>query len=317
MKKINLRLLALLEKRIGGWCHPEEILKELKVSRKKLLKDIEVLKERGFTLHENPHFGYELNGEYIPLVSDIIQDGLETRIIGRKIEVFGRLASTMDLAREIAEGGPCRNGCVVFAEEQSRGRGRLGRTWISRKGRDLLFSVALFPAEDIVPSLITICASLAVADCLCEKAALKARVRFPNDVVVADRKIAGVLVEKARQGLYILGVGINVNETEPPLPEATSLRMEKGKPFDRNILARQVLSRLDEWYSRILETKLDEIDSSLRRFSSLLGKSATVMQGGKKFSGTVVDISAIEGLTLRTSGGETLTFKAEQITLTH
>jgi BirA family biotin operon repressor/biotin-[acetyl-CoA-carboxylase] ligase len=317
MKKINLRLLRLLQGRPGSWCYPEKIIEELKLSRKKLLSDIAAIRDHGFTVNENPHLGYMLEDGLYPLVADVITDGLKTRIIGRKVRVFESVTSTMDHARELAERGEHENGTVVLAEEQSAGRGRMGRTWRSNKGKDLLFSVVLVCGEDTVPSLITVSASLALAEFFRGKAKLNARIRFPNDVVVGKKKLAGILVERVRAGAYVLGAGINVNEAEPPVAGATSLRAEKKKTFDRNVLARHVLTVLDEWYGKVLERKLDDIDGALRRLSLLLGKSATVIQKGKRFTGIVVHLSALNGLTLATPDGKRLTFKAEQVRLAH
>lgn len=189
------------------------------------------------------------------------------------------------------------------------------QVWKSSPGKDLLFSVVLFPDRGIVPSLITVTASLAVAVCLREKVRVKTRIKFPNDVVIGSKKVAGVLVEKSTSGSYILGIGLNVNETKGPLKDATSLRIAKKKIFDRNLLAREILMSLDTWYAQALAGEISEIDLQLARYSTLLGKEATVIQNRKKFTGTVAGLSAVKGLTLKIAGGEKRTFKAEHITI--
>jgi BirA family biotin operon repressor/biotin-[acetyl-CoA-carboxylase] ligase len=315
MMKINLRLLGLLQAHKSGWCHPEKMLAELRISRKRLLADIELIREYGFTVRENPHLGYQLDEEHVPLVLDIIEEGLKTEVVGRKIKVFGSVTSTMDIAHKVAEAGRKENGCAVFAEEQTEGRGRFDRSWVSKRGRDILLSVVLFPGKDVLPSLLTVSASLAVCRCLREEVSLEAKIRFPNDVVVKEKKIAGILVEKAHGGAYVLGAGVNVNEAKLPLSNATSLRVEKGEVFDRNLLSRHILTYLDDWYRKALEGRIDEVDTVLRQYNSLLGKSVTVIQKGKRFTGTVAGLGAVDGLTLAASDGDSHTFKGEHITL--
>ena len=171
--------------------------------------------------------------------------------LGREYRFVERCASTQRL---LGEDDP--EGAVVVADEQTEGRGRLGRKWLAPAGTSLLFSVLLRPAVDAarLPEL-TLFAGRACAEAIAEVAGLETEVTFPNDVLVRGRKVAGILAE-ASEGRVVLGVGVNVNQEAGELPAdprtpATSLRLETGHEVDRAELLVELLDHLerryDEW----------------------------------------------------------------------
>jgi BirA family biotin operon repressor/biotin-[acetyl-CoA-carboxylase] ligase len=148
-------------------------------------------------------------------------------------------------------------GAVAVAEEQTEGRGRLGRTWVSPPGVSILCSVLLEPAAETarLPEL-SIVAGAACAEAIGRVTGLEPRVKLPNDVLLRERKVAGILAE-ARDGRVVLGVGINVNVERAELPQdvakpATSLLMELGYPVDRAELLVALLESLEQHYDRWL-----------------------------------------------------------------
>jgi BirA family transcriptional regulator, biotin operon repressor / biotin---[acetyl-CoA-carboxylase] ligase len=168
-------------------------------------------------------------------------------MIGCTVHRYGSVTSTNDIAREMAaKGAP--EGTVVVASEQTRGRGSRGRVWVSPAGVNLMLSVILRP--EITPDRLgelAFVAGVAVAGTLRERFGLDARIKWPNDVRVGGKKIAGMIVEAAK-GAAVLGIGLNVNWTE--LPEeiadtATSLAIELGKPVDLEALLKGFLADLD------------------------------------------------------------------------
>lgn len=153
--------------------------------------------------------------------------------------------------RMLAEDEP--EGTIAVAEEQSEGRGRLGRTWHAPAGTSLLFSVLLRPNVDSarLPEL-TLVAGGAVAEAIAEVAGVEPAIKFPNDVLLGGRKVAGILAESS-EGRVVLGVGLNVNQTLEQLPagtetEPTSLQLVLGAPVDRARLLAAVLVRLERAY---------------------------------------------------------------------
>jgi BirA family biotin operon repressor/biotin-[acetyl-CoA-carboxylase] ligase len=168
---------------------------------------------------------------------------------------FGRVYRYAELSpstqRMLAEEDP--EGTIAVAEEQSEGRGRLGRDWHAPAGTAVLVSVLLRPTIEParLPEL-SLVAGGAVAEAIAEVTAIEPAIKFPNDVLVGGRKVAGILAE-AREGRVVLGIGVNVNQTEEQLPadsqtEATSLRLELGEPIDRAQLLAAILAQLERAY---------------------------------------------------------------------
>jgi BirA family biotin operon repressor/biotin-[acetyl-CoA-carboxylase] ligase len=168
---------------------------------------------------------------------------------------FGRVylyeevcTSTQRLLRE-----ETAEGTIAVAEEQTEGRGRLGRTWHAPSRTSVLVSVLLLPRVEAahLPEL-SLVAGGAVAEAIAEVTGIEPVIEFPNDVLVAGRKVAGILAE-AGEGRVILGIGVNANQTEDELPadarkEPTSLQLELGEPVDRARLLAEILARLERAY---------------------------------------------------------------------
>jgi BirA family transcriptional regulator, biotin operon repressor / biotin---[acetyl-CoA-carboxylase] ligase len=153
--------------------------------------------------------------------------------------------------RMLAEDEP--EGAIAVAEEQSEGRGRLGRSWHAPAGTSLLFSLLLRPSVESsrLPEL-SLVAGGAVAEAIADVTGVDPAIKFPNDVLIGGRKVAGVLAESS-EGRVVLGVGINVNQTLEQLPsgaqtEPTSLQLVLGAPVDRALLLAAVLARLESAY---------------------------------------------------------------------
>jgi len=188
------------------------------------------------------------------LIATELRDGLEGCRIGNEVVVVEEAASTNDLAWEAAERGAAE-GFVVFAERQTKGRGQYGRRWESAPYRGLWLSVLLRPALTLreSPKLTSLLAEV-VSATIAEETACPSTIKLPNDIYVAGRKVAGVLVEgrTASDGSYVAvaGIGINVNQTLDDFPEelratAGSLAMAAGRRIDRAKLAIAVLQKLD------------------------------------------------------------------------
>ena len=241
------------------------------------------------------------------LTPESIKSRLQSRVIGRKILCVDSCESTNDLAwKEALAGAP--DGTAVFAEEQTRGRGRFGRVWTAPRGKGLLCSVVLRPEIEVdrVP-LMTAMAALAAADVVGDDA----QIRFPNDVMLDGKKIAGILVEarfiSSRPDMFIVGVGLNVN-AHPPDMNATSL----GENVSRVVTARSLLEALDDWYGRLSGT-LRDYRKAWRERSFILRKRVRVKQNGRAVTGTVEDVDPMDGIVLRLESGHPRTIRSEHV----
>lgn len=280
--------------------------------KRQLQDELAELQQLGYTIESHPHFGYRLLGTPDRLTADEIKAQLKTSLIGSEILVFEETASTNDVVEQLAKSG-AREGLVVFAESQSKGRGRHGRAWASPRGKGLWFSVLLRPKLPLAAaSRITVAASVAVARAIRQSCGVDARIKWPNDVTVKGRKLAGILVEAGthvpRNDYLVLGIGIDVNCTAEDFPSevakiATSLQIETGRPQDRVALAAGVLAALDESYRAAL-ADFETIADEWAQLCTTLGKQIVVTMGQRRIEGFAQALDGDGALLLRRDNGQ-------------
>jgi len=233
-----------------------------------------------------------------------LTSGLNTRIIGRRVICYPSLPSTQQAARkEAGQGAP--EGTVIIADEQTAGHGRLGRAWLSPQG-SVSVSVVLYPDIAGLPYLIMI-ASLAVARCIEAVTGLEARLKWPNDVLVNGRKVAGILIESSLGGkavdYAVMGIGININVDMSAYPEiaatATSLSGELHSSVSRLRVVRRLLVELDGLYTAPRQAIYGEWRSRL----TTLGRQVCVVSGGAAQYGRAESVTADGSLMLRRDDG--------------
>jgi BirA family transcriptional regulator, biotin operon repressor / biotin---[acetyl-CoA-carboxylase] ligase len=235
----------------------------------------------------------------------IIRD-LKTRFIGQKVIYYPILDSTMDVARREAQWG-AEAGTIVITDEQTAGRGRLQRTWLSPKG-GLAFSVILRPNFDYLPYMIML-ASLAVTYAIQTVTGLKPQIKWPNDVLISDKKVCGILIEndirKNSLRSMIIGIGINVNLHLPDYNElasiATSLSDETGNEVSRPDVLRQVLIEMDRLYQFL--PKGEVILEQWKNRLITLGQNVHVNMGDKVYKGLAESVCRDGSLMVRHKDG--------------
>jgi BirA family biotin operon repressor/biotin-[acetyl-CoA-carboxylase] ligase len=185
------------------------------------------------------------------VADSLAPDGVKPLLRGRFGHVYRYAKVASSTQRMLADDD--REGAVAVAEEQIEGRGRLGRSWEAPAGTSVLVSVLLLPQVQAarLPELSLVAGS-AVSEAIVEVTGIKPTIKFPNDVLVAGRKVAGILAESS-EGRVVLGIGVNVNQTREQLPaaaqtEPTSLRVELGEPVNRVQLLAAILLRLEQAY---------------------------------------------------------------------
>ena len=232
----------------------------------------------------------------------------------RRVVIADEVASTNSALAERARAGE-EPGLVLVAEHQPGGRGRLGRVWSAPRGSGLTFSVLLEPAG--VPAerwpWVPLLAGVAVAAAVRRVTDVEASVKWPNDVLVDDRKLAGILserVETPTSSLAVVGVGLNVTlrRDELPTPEATSLLLEGGSTTDRTVVLREVLRVLDRLFSAWVGEAGDPgtglLEAYLRRCSTLGRQVRVALPGGGSLVGEAVRVDDSGRLVVRTETGE-------------
>jgi len=187
------------------------------------------------------------------VADSLAPDGVKPLLGGRFGEVY-RYAQRATSTQRMLEAGDAE-GTIAVAEEQSEGRGRLGRSWEAPAGSSILVSLVLVPPVQ-APRLpeLSLVAGGAVAQAIASVTGIQPAIKYPNDVLIEGRKVAGILAESS-DGRVLLGVGVNVNQTEDELPvetqtEPTSLRVELGERVDRRVLLAALLRELERAYDR-------------------------------------------------------------------
>jgi len=289
------------------------LAKQLGVSRAAIWNHIQDLRRHGYDIEASPHHGYILRGTPDALHGDDLMARLPRgRVIGRDIRVFGETTSTNDIADKLARDG-VPEGIVVFAESQSKGRGRLGRQWMSPAGRGLWFSILLRPPlRPTAATQLTVLSAVAVARAIERECGLRPEIKWPNDIMFGDRKVAGILLELGAELDHIrhvvLGIGIDVNIAPDEFPPelravATSLREQLGRPLDRPALATAVLRELDHLYARLKGGDFPEIGDEWMRRCATLGRRVVIRIGDRFIHGHAEALDEDGALLVRTEHG--------------
>lgn len=245
-----------------------------------------------------------------------VHERLATRAIGRRVVYYTSTGSTMDEARrEAVEGAPA--GTLVIAEEQTAGRGRFGRRWVSPAGQNLYFTLVLRPETSQLRRLAII-SPLAVSRAVDEAAAVSSRLKWPNDVQLGGRKLAGVLIESEVAGAIarfsLVGIGINVNQRvlDPEIVDiATSLVEQTGVETAREALLAGVMN----WFESLYEGDFAAARADWKGRLDTLGREVTVRCRDEVFAGRAEDVDAEGNLLLRLADGTLRSFEAGEVSL--
>lgn len=313
------RILELLYDRQDGYYLLDELGEEAGIARPALAAAMDELRRRGYELELTPAHGVRLVRPVRP-DGRLVERALGTRRVGRSVICFDEVDSTNDVAFDSARRDGA-DGLVVLAESQRRGRGRLGRRWIAPPAAGLLFSVVLADAERLACEALTVGTGLAVAEGIEAACALACRLRWPNDVLLGDGKVAGVLVEVrhlAGRRCVVLGVGINVNAHSPAGRvdrPATSLAEHLGHPAERIEVLRAVLRRLDARVGQVAAGELDDLHAGWLARCDMINERLTVESAARRYVGRVSDIDPLEGLILFDDNGRRIHLPAEHSTI--
>lgn len=301
-------VLNALRARPGEFVSGEQISRLAGVSRTAIWKDIQRLRADGYKILSQPHAGYRLVGVPDRLIPQELRWNLNTQRIGRKFFAYESTDSTMDLAHRLAAAGE-PEGSVVVSEGQSKGRGRLGRSWLSPKGKGIYASIILRPNLKLSEiSFITLMTAVALARAVEAQTGLKPEIKWPNDLLFNGKKFAGILTELNaelnRIHYLVIGIGINVNTSHSALPaHATSIAHELGDRADRLALARALFWQMDRSYAQFLDEGIQPVLESWRHFAGFLGKRIRVVTQGRTVDGQAMDVDSTGALLVRTDHG--------------
>ena len=292
------KVLKLLKTNKDEFLSGEKISDEFGVSRSAIWKYMNTLKEEGYEIESVPRKGYRLISSPDILTYEEIDEYLRTQYIGRKVYYMNKVSSTNIKAKDMAMEE--EEGTVIIAEEQTEGKGRLGRNWVSPKGKGIWMSIILKPkVEPTKVAKITLIGAAAVNQGL-KDMRIKSYIKWPNDIVIENKKVCGILTEMSCElnmiNYVIMGIGINVNLDKKDFQEelinkATSLKEVVGYELDRKRLLACILNNFEKLYIPFKEKgDISKTIEIARRESVLLGKDVQIIRGDIRRIGRVLDI---------------------------
>lgn len=317
-------ILAILKESGSSFVSGQDISQKFGITRAAVWKYIKQLQSKGYVIESVPKNGYRLIKCPDILTYDEIAGYLRTAYIGRRILHYDSIDSTNNKARELAEKGE-PEGTVVISESQTKGKGKTGRQWYSEAYRGIWMSMILRP--DIAMSCVNLitqigCAAVGAA---AENIAGDVQIKWPNDVLIHGKKFCGILTESSGEmdqtDYIIIGIGINVNQSENEFPEeliskATSLKIELKREIVRQELISDILNKFEKQYNRIKQHEnSDEALDFCRTHSNLIGKTLLITRNGRKWKAQAMELNNQGQLMIRYEDGTTENIIAGEISV--
>ncbi|MHB1652444.1 MAG: biotin--[acetyl-CoA-carboxylase] ligase [Desulfitobacteriaceae bacterium] len=314
-------ILDLLAERPGEYISGESISKRLNLTRAAVWKQVKALKDSGYQIEGVTKSGYRLLGTPLDLDQWVLEQELRTQVLGKDLRLFAELPSTNDWAKEAIQKGDGGHGLTVIAKKQNLGRGRQRRHWESPQG-GLWMSVILQPNLSLADAAkLTLSASVAVIEGIKDAVGVEAGIKWPNDILYQEHKLAGILGEVAGEWnavqSIVLGIGINANLERVQLGEgipAETLRGILGQEVNLNRLAARVLEHLER---ELQDLELRGFSYGRERWLSKalgLGEEVLVRRGNESWNGVFRGINGAGELLLET-GEKMLNFSAGEVQL--
>ena len=308
---MKTQILAALRS-CDGYISGQELCSLLQVSRTAVWKHIRQLQEEGYEIEAVQNRGYRLTGVPDTIAAQEVESRLKTRWIARPVRYFAEITSTNQYAKQIAEEG-AEEGILIVADDQTRGKGRSGRSWTSEPGVAIAMTLLLrpsLPPERI--SMVTLVMGMAVCGAIRDLYGLDAGIKWPNDIVWNGRKICGILTEMSAEissvAYIVIGTGINVNNTRFPeelADKAVSLKMALGRDINRAELITVCMEKFEQYYEQFLQAgDLRAVRSTYEAMLVNRGRAVRVLEPGHEYNGTAEGIDDLGMLLVRTPEGE-------------
>lgn len=310
---LDVEILNALRHAGNGAVSGADLSQQLGVSRAAIWARVRELRNLGYEVEASPHLGYRLlNTPDLLHADDLLSRLGPVNAIGRNIQVFQETTSTNDVVEKMARDA-VKEGVVVFAESQTRGRGRMGRNWMSPPGKGLWFSILLRP--NIRPeqtTRLTILSATAIRRAIQSQTGLPAEIKWPNDILLEGQKIAGILTEMRAEmdqvKYVILGIGLDVNLSAMDFPSelrkaATSLKTHLGRAVSRPDLAVAALRELDADYAKLCSGAFEELADEWVAHCGTIGREVCIRIGDRQVRGHAEALGDEGALLLRTEHG--------------
>ncbi len=300
----------------------QQMSDSLGVSRQAINKAVKSLKEKGFKIRSVTRKGYLLEKFPAVLCEEAVKCYLNTKFIGRNLKVLDTVDSTNDYLKKLAEDG-AEAGIVVLAREQTAGKGRLGREWVSTKDNGIALSLLLRP--ELAPgeiSSITPLSGLAMCRAINDFCMLDSRIKWPNDIIVGKKKLVGILTEMAAEAdrvkYTVTGIGINVKQSVFPddiSHKATSIMLETGRHIDQNKFVAIILNYLEQELVLNHYSLGGQAAADYQKLCATIGRQVTFSRGKRNISGMAVSVNNSGELDVMLSNGTIATVNSGDVTV--
>ncbi|MEW5705526.1 MAG: biotin--[acetyl-CoA-carboxylase] ligase [Actinomycetota bacterium] len=318
----ELMIIKALKEVEGSYISGEELAQRASVSRAAVWKHIKTLRDKGYGIEAIPKVGYKLVRSPDAILPEEIIPILKTRSFGRQIIYRRILGSTNDLAKKLAEKG-ASEGTVIIAEEQSKGKGRLNRSWTSPPG-GIWLSAILRPEVLLAEaSRFTILAAVAVAKAM-EKLGVQPDIKWPNDILIEGRKVCGVLLELSSQigqvDYLVMGFGVNANFKLDAIPSdfrdnVTTLYEVLGRKINRSFFISELLYELEDSYRRLLAGGWKSILADWLKRCKMLNQSISLQTIRGTVEGEFIGVDDLGAIRIKLPGGRIKKFAAGDVTI--
>lgn len=313
MSSTRQKLIKLLSDAKGDYISGQYLSDVLHISRSAVWKHMNELKKDGYTIEGKAKKGYRIMESPDKLSENTISWGLNTKWLGKKVIHKRSIVSTQKLAHELAHEGT-EHGTIVIADEQTAGKGRMGRSWHSGLNKTISLSMVLRP--NLLPYLtpqLTLLSATVIAEVLAELTDLAIQIKWPNDILIHHKKMTGILTEmQAEQDkvqYVIIGIGININQTKEEFPEevrerATSLFIETEKEWDLVTIIQHILETFEHKYERYLEEGFQPVKQTWENYGFRLNEYLEINSGQETWQGMFLGIAEDGALLAKRRNGQ-------------
>lgn len=313
MSSTRSKLIQLLSEHNETYISGQMLSEQLHISRSAVWKHMNELKKDGYEIEGKAKKGYKIISYPNKLSENTISWGLDTKWLGKKIIHRESTTSTQRIAHELAL-DKASHGTIVIADEQTKGKGRVDRTWHSKRGQGIWMSIVLRP--NILPYLapqLTLLTATVLADVIDHYAQVKPQIKWPNDILIQGKKMAGILTEmQAEQdqvSYVIVGMGININQTNSDIPadishRATSLRIETDKTWDMVPLIQRILHTFERKYDYFMDNGFDQVKQTWESYGFKINERLLIKTGKEQWEGIFLGIAEDGALLARKDNGD-------------
>ncbi len=319
MKKEILEYL----KSNNGYVSGQQLSSVFGVSRNAIWKHITDLKKQGYEIQSVTNKGYKIISTPDILNEFEIKNGLQTKNIGNEIVCLNEIDSTNEYIKKLARDG-ATSGLVCTAVYQTKGKGRLGRTWISSQKDNISFSVLLRPnISPMKVSSITLVTSLAILKSIKQTTGLDAKIKWPNDILINNKKVCGILTEMSAQidmvDFIVLGIGLNVNNEffdDEIKGKATSLFAQSGKKINKVSFLQNMLFEIEKYTDEFIKSaSLNSFLEEYKKNCITLGREVLVNNLNGNISGIAFDINESGSLIIKLKNNENVEITSGEVTV--